>query len=127
MFCVAADKDAAGIAIAVVTSNSEANARAVLGAENAARIRWWACGASLFGKAPKFRAVLRASGIPAAEALSLGDETRDIDAARATGVRAGAVLWGYANPEAFAHLDPDIAFASPRAVIDYIASAKMDG
>lgn len=118
--------EAAGIGIAVVTSNSEANARAVLGPANAARVRWWACGASLFGKAPKFRKVLKVSGIPAAHALSIGDETRDIDAARATGVRAGAVLWGYANPEAFAHLDPDIAFATPQAVIDHITSTQMD-
>ena len=35
--------------------------------------------ASLFGKAPKFRTVLRESGIPIANTLSLGDETRDID------------------------------------------------
>lgn len=119
--------EAAGIGIALVTSNSEANARAVLGSENAARVRWWACGASLFGKAPKFRTVLRASGVAPQEALSVGDETRDIDAARTTGVRAGAVLWGYANPEAFAHLDPDIAFATPQAVIDHVTSAKMHG
>lgn len=118
--------EAAGVKIAVVTSNSEANARAVLGPENAARVSWWACGASLFGKAPKFRKVLKASGIAPEHILSLGDETRDIDAARQVGVRAGAVLWGYANPAAFEHLDPDIAFASPQAVIDYIASAKMD-
>lgn len=119
--------DAAGIGIAVVTSNSETNARAVLGPENAARVTWWACGASLFGKAPKFRQVLKASGIAPHQVLSLGDETRDIDAARATGVRAGAVLWGYANPEAFAHLHPDIAFASPQAVVDHLVSAKVDG
>ncbi|WP_447726496.1 HAD hydrolase-like protein [Sphingomonas koreensis] len=118
--------DAAGIGIAVVTSNSEANARAVLGPENAARVSWWACGASLFGKAPKFRKVLKASGIPPHQVLSIGDETRDIDAARETGVRAGAALWGYANPEVLAHLNPDLAFASPQAVIGYIASAKMD-
>lgn len=118
--------EAAGIGIAVVTSNSETNARAVLGPENAARVDWWACGASLFGKAPKFRKVLNASGIPPHQALSIGDETRDIDAARETGVRAGAVLWGYANPDALAHLAPDIAFASPQAVIDHLASAKVN-
>jgi phosphoglycolate phosphatase len=116
----------AGVKMAVVTSNSEANARAVLGDANAARIDYWACGASLFGKAPKFRKVLKASRIPPMQVLSLGDETRDIDAARETGVRAGAVLWGYANPEAFAHLQPDIAFDTPSAVAAHlVASAKM--
>jgi phosphoglycolate phosphatase len=99
----------------------------VLGEANAARISWWACGASLFGKAPKFQKVLQASGVPAAQALSVGDETRDIDAARATGVRAGAVQWGYANAEAFAHLQPDLSFTSPAAVAAHIAaSAEMD-
>lgn len=118
--------EAAGIGIAVVTSNSEANARAVLGPENAARIGWWACGASLFGKAPKFRKVLKASGVAPDQALSIGDETRDIDAARETGVRAGAALWGYANPDAFAHLTPDVSFASPQAVTGHIVSAKVN-
>lgn len=119
--------EAASIPMAIVTSNSETNARAVLGPDNAARIHWWACGASLFGKAPKFRKVLKASGIPPHQALSIGDETRDIDAARATGVRAGAALWGYASPEALVHLDPDIAFAGPQAVVDHLTSAQVDG
>lgn len=119
--------DAAGITLAVVTSNSEHNARAVLGPENAGRIRYWACGASLFGKAPKFRKVLKASGTPPHQALSIGDETRDIDAARDTGVRAGAALWGYASPEALVHLDPDIAFESPEAVTACVTSAEVNG
>lgn len=118
--------EAAGIPIAVVTSNSEANARAVLGPENARRISWWACGASLFGKAPKFRKVLKASGVPPHQVLSIGDETRDIDAARETGVRAGAALWGYADPDALAHLKPDFAFASPQAVTAYLTSSEVD-
>jgi phosphoglycolate phosphatase len=119
--------EAMGIPLALVTSNSEANARAVLGPENAARFSWWACGASLFGKAPKFRSVLKQSGILPEQIISLGDETRDIDAAREVGIRAAAVLWGYAEPEAFAHLNPDLAFATPGDVVAYVArSAKMD-
>lgn len=119
--------EAMGIPLALVTSNSEANARAVLGPENAARFSWWACGASLFGKAPKFRQVLRQCGIPPERIVSLGDETRDIDAARAVGIRAGAVLWGYAEPEAFAHLNPDLAFSTPDQVVAFVrASAQMD-
>lgn len=118
--------EAMGVRLALVSSNSEANARAVLGPANAARFSWWACGASLFGKAPKFRSVLRQSGIPTEQILSLGDETRDIDAARSVGITAGAVLWGYAEPEAFAHLTPDLAFASPDAVVTHVArSADM--
>ncbi len=117
--------EAMGIPLALVTSNSEANARAVLGPENAARFSWWACGASLFGKAPKFRKVLRQSGVPVAHIISLGDETRDIDAAREVGIRAGAVLWGYAEPEAFAHLNPDLAFSTPDQVVAYVRDSAQ--
>ncbi len=46
---------AMGIRIALVTSNSEANARGILGAKHAAQIECFACGSSLFGKAPMFR------------------------------------------------------------------------
>ena len=40
----------AGIALALVSSNSEANCRAILGADNASLIRHYECGAALFGK-----------------------------------------------------------------------------
>ncbi|MBX3594253.1 HAD hydrolase-like protein [Sphingomonas sp.] len=116
--------EGAGVKLAIVTSNSEANARAVLGPANSARIAWWACGASLFGKAPRFRKILRMSGMPAAHCLSLGDETRDIEAAREVGITAGAVLWGYAHAQAFAHLRPDIAFSTPQSVVDHVLGAS---
>ena len=68
-----------------------------------------------------------AEKIPPEQIISLGDETRDIDAAREVGIRAAAVLWGYAEPEAFAHLNPDLAFATPADVVAHVAaSAKMD-
>lgn len=65
-----------GIETALVTSNSIDNARRVLGAENAALIRHYSCGAAMFGKRVKLRGVLRGSGIPAAEAICIGDEVR---------------------------------------------------
>jgi phosphoglycolate phosphatase len=68
---------ASGLTLAVVTSNSEANVRAILGPENVARIDHYACGASMFGKKAKLRQVLKASGVAAAEALSVGEKLRD--------------------------------------------------
>lgn len=110
-----------GVRIALVTSNSEANARKILGPQHAARIECFACGSSLFGKAPKFRRVLRRLGVPAAHALAIGDETRDIDAAREVGMRAGAVLWGYASEEVLTAMRPDTKFRSPQDILDFVA------
>lgn len=101
-----------GIRLAIVTSNSIDNVRQVLGPDNAALIHHYECGASLFGKRPKLRAVLKSSGIPAAEAIAIGDEIRDLEAARAEGIAFGAVSWGYANPEALRAHNPEEMFAS---------------
>jgi phosphoglycolate phosphatase len=55
------------------------------------------CGAAIFGKATKFRRVVRRAGVAPAEALGVGDEGRDIDAATAANVASAAVTWGYAT------------------------------
>lgn len=106
----------AGMRIALVTSNSEANARAILGPANVARFHWLECGASLFGKAPRYRRVLRRSQIEPYETIAIGDETRDIAAARKAGVTAAAVLWGYAHREALVNARPDLCFEHPDEV-----------
>lgn len=115
---------ALGIRIALVTSNSEDNARRILGPSHAARIDYFACGSSLFGKAPKFRRVLKKMGVVPGQALAIGDETRDVDAAREVGMRAGAVLWGYAAEEALLTLNPDAVFREPQDILDYLAANR---
>jgi phosphoglycolate phosphatase len=114
-----------GVKIALVTSNSEANARLILGPQHVAKIDCYACGSSLFGKAPKFRRVLKRMNIPAAAALAVGDETRDIDAAREVGMRAGSVLWGYASERVLAALSPDALFREPQDILDYVAAHRV--
>lgn len=99
-----------GMTLALVSSDSEANARLQLGDANAALFSEFACGASLFGKATKFRRVLKRLGVDPSRAIAIGDEIRDIEAARAAGVACGAVMWGYAAPEKLRALGPDLVF-----------------
>jgi len=113
-----------GVRIALVTSNAEHNARAILGPANAALIDWFECGASLFGKAPRYRRVLRKSKVALADAISIGDETRDVVAAKKVGIASGAVLWGYANRDALTQLEPDILFDSPDQVRQIVLGAR---
>jgi phosphoglycolate phosphatase len=100
----------AGIRLALVTSNAEANVRRALGPAAAACIAHWACDVALMGKASRFRAVLRTARVEPAAAFAIGDELRDIAAARAVGVPVGAVAWGYAAPEALSAAAPDTLF-----------------
>lgn len=96
-----------GVTVAIVSSNSVENIRGILGPEAAGRVAHYGCGASLFGKAAKFRKLLRTAGVPAELAVGIGDEVRDIDAARALGMACAAVAWGYAREDALAARQPD--------------------
>ncbi|RRB02906.1 HAD family hydrolase [Larkinella rosea] len=84
-----------GVRLAIVSSNSEANIRRVLGPETAALITHYGCGSSLFGKQHKFRKTMEHCGVKPGETLCIGDEIRDIEAARGAAVAFGAVSWGY--------------------------------
>jgi phosphoglycolate phosphatase len=100
----------AGVTPALVSSDNEANTRDMLGEANAALIAHFACGASLFGKAAKFKRVMKLAGVVPAATIAIGDEIRDIEAARAAGIACGAVSWGYAAPEALRAHKPDVVF-----------------
>jgi len=99
-----------GTRLAIVSSNSEQNVRRIIGGELADRIAFYGCGASLFGKASKLRSAIRHCSADRERTIYVGDETRDIEAARAARTASGAVLWGYAAPEALLALDPTVVF-----------------
>jgi phosphoglycolate phosphatase len=98
-----------GVALALVSSDNEANARAALGT-HAALIRHYDCGASLFGKASKYKRVMKQVGVSARETLSIGDEVRDAEAAGKAGIDFAAVSWGYARVEALRAMRPVTVF-----------------
>jgi phosphoglycolate phosphatase len=108
-----------GVQLALVTSDSEANAREKLG-EAAALFSHFDCSASLFGKAAKFRRVIRRAAVAPGEVIAIGDEVRDIEAARAAGIACGAVCWGYAAPAALQALGPDHTFERMDEIADVL-------
>jgi phosphoglycolate phosphatase len=84
----------------------------VIGPENVALIRDFDCGASVFGKAPKLKAVMKRCRVEPAQAILIGDEIRDGKAARKVEMAFGAVGWGYTNPEALHTLAPEEFFTT---------------
>lgn len=110
-----------GIMIALVSSNAEANVRKILGPTCADLISHYACGASIFGKSPKFREVLRRTKVAKSEVISIGDETRDIEAATDVGLASGAVTWGYTRPDILANHKPTYLLDTMDQVIETVA------
>jgi phosphoglycolate phosphatase len=112
-----------GIETAIVSSDSEASVRQVLGPA-ASLITRFDCGAAVFGKHWKFRRVARRLGATPAETMCIGDEIRDIEAARAAGMDSGAVAWGYALPAALQAAGPTHLFNSVEEITQRLALAR---
>jgi phosphoglycolate phosphatase len=112
---------AAGVPLAILSSNRVDTVRRVLGPDNAARIGTYTCGASIFGKARRLRALLARTDVAPARALCIGDEIRDLEAARALGCPFGAVTWGYTDPRALAAQAPDYLFSEPAEIAREVA------
>jgi phosphoglycolate phosphatase len=110
-----------GVTIAVVSSNSEENIRLILGERLSTFIRYYEGGISMFGKRHKLRKVLGASGVQPAEALAVGDEIRDLEAARAAGIPFGAVTWGYTRADALVACSPEEVFNSMEEIVEKVA------
>ncbi|MGE8658445.1 MAG: HAD hydrolase-like protein [Achromobacter sp.] len=97
----------AGMRLAVVSSNSLENVQRVLGPETAALFDDYECGTDLFGKAAKIDRLLQRHAVAPDRFLLVGDEIRDIDAARKAGVRVSSVAWGYNHVDALRERGPD--------------------
>jgi len=104
------DLSSQGIKLGLVTANSYENVCKILGPDNVALIHYYECGVKLFGKQAKLKKILKQSGIDADEAICIGDEIRDIQAAQKVKIPFGAVAWGYTNVEALKAYAPAEVF-----------------
>jgi phosphoglycolate phosphatase len=111
-----------GVVLAVVSAYPAAYVRKVLGPEFAALIEHYACGTAVFGVAAKVRKLVRRARVRPSEALSIGGEARDIEAARAAGVAAAAASWGGAERESLAARAPTWLFETPDEVAARLAA-----
>ena len=112
-----------GVALAIVSSNSRDNISRVLGPQTTALFAHFGCDVSVFGKRRILRRVIREAGVPGARAIYVGDEIRDLEAARGEGIAFGAVAWGYTLPHALASHSPDHLFESFHELVAGITAA----
>lgn len=108
-----------GVRIGIVSSNGEATVRAVLG-PLADLVTRYECGSSLFGKARLISRLRRSLGIQASRSIHVGDEERDIEAARKAGVASGAILYGYADPDLLRSRRPGHYFSEAAQILSVV-------
>jgi phosphoglycolate phosphatase len=111
---------AQGLTIAVVSSNALRNIKQVLGEELSQLVSIYECEVGLLGKTPKLKKAIRLAGLDPEEALSIGDEIRDIEAAKRAGIPCAAVTWGFADGCALASYQPDYVVDAVDQLLDII-------
>lgn len=111
-----ADLTATGVPLAILSSNREDTVRRVLGPDDAGRIAHYACGAAIFGKARRLRVLMARMRVAPHDVLCIGDEIRDLDAARGAGCAFGAVAWGFTAARALAARGPEYLFTHPAEI-----------
>jgi phosphoglycolate phosphatase len=99
----------AGLRLAVVSANGEPTIRTVLG-PHARGVTAISGGVSLFGKRGKLLRMGRLAGVEPRRTLVVGDEIRDLNAAKAARMAFGGVSWGLTRPEALEAGQPEALF-----------------
>jgi phosphoglycolate phosphatase len=111
---------ASGVQLAIVSSNSRENVERVLGAESSRLVAHFGCGVSMFGKAARLRQALRRCSLRPTEAIYIGDEIRDAEAAARAGIAFGAVTWGLHGMEILGAQKPAHIFTTAREMADQL-------
>ena len=70
--------------------------------------------------------MLKRSGVLPSEAICIGDEIRDADAARAVGIAFGAVAWGFTDVEALRAHEPEMVFVRMEEIAEQFTAQKSE-
>lgn len=107
-----------GDRLGIVTSNSQENVNEFLANQELEAVFDFVCsGWTLFGKGRVIQRVLRQHQLNSADVWYVGDETRDIEAARKIGIKIIAVTWGFNSPQALAAEHPDFLIQHPSQLL----------
>lgn len=96
-----------GLRMTVLSSNSAANVKRVLGPQAEQWFDDFECGTDMFGKSAKLKRLMARHHVAPSRCILIGDEMRDIDAARKAGVHVASVAWGYNHVDALREHQPD--------------------
>jgi len=102
----------------VMSSNGPQNIRQFLKRHNISQYFSGIHGnTGLFGKSTAIRLIIRKYKLTAADCYSVGDETRDVDAAKKAHIKCVAVTWGYNGEQILKAHKPDFMVSKPAELL----------
>jgi phosphoglycolate phosphatase len=106
---------AQGCQLGIVSSNSEENIRGFLAAQEMSHLFDFVVSCPrLMGKDKALKKLMKQYHLHPETVLYVGDETRDVDAAKRSNVRSAAVSWGFNSVKVLAQHRPDFVLTEPK-------------
>jgi phosphoglycolate phosphatase len=113
------DKD--GHQLFVISSNSLGNVRLFLKHHGVkGHFQKLYGGVGIFGKSTVLKRVLKTHQLDPAQTYYVGDETRDVEAAKKAGVKSVAVTWGYNGTQILGRYNPDYLANKPKDLLKIV-------
>ncbi|HEY9693616.1 MAG TPA: HAD-IA family hydrolase [Oculatellaceae cyanobacterium] len=115
-----------GNQLGIITSNSQDNVQLFLENNHLDTIFSFICsGTTIFGKNKVINSVLIQKNINLSDVIYVGDETRDIEAAKKSNIQVIAVSWGFNSQEILANQNPDYLIDHPQQLTEVVNSLKQ--
>ena len=106
-----------GLKTAIITTNSKTNVKMFLESHNS-NIFDLVVSATMFGKELKMKKIIKKEKLNPREVLYVGDEIRDIIAAKNAGIDIASVGWGYNTVDSLKKHKPDYLIFEPSELIE---------
>ncbi len=107
-----------GHSIGIMTSNSRENVTALLQHHDLEVFDFMLCSVKLRKKARNLKRLRRAHKVRSRNFLYVGDECRDVRAAKKARVRVAAVTWGFNNGKILRKFRPHYVLSEPGQLLD---------
>ena len=109
-----------GCVLGILTTNSRENATEFLKNNNLELFDFVYSGRAVFGKSRLLKKLMKEKRIPHADLIYIGDEIRDVEAAKKAGIKVIGVTWGYNTKTALLTSHPDHIVEKPEELKNII-------
>jgi phosphoglycolate phosphatase-like HAD superfamily hydrolase len=110
-----------GYFLGIITSNSKRNVREFLKHHGIDVFDYIRAGSGIFRKTYAIRMGLLMNDFHTSEVIFVGDEVRDVEAARRVGMTVVAVTWGINSREGLARANPDFMVNTAEELLNLLA------
>jgi len=104
--------------LGILTGNSVSNTQNIIDQNGLNYFDFVHSEKNLFGKAPNLKKIINKYQLKKSETVYIGDEIRDIEAAKKVGITSVAVTWGFNSEKLLKSANPDYIVTHPLDILN---------